>query len=81
MIYNAGVTNGRQKSSSINGAPSRDMLNFYITIITVPGLYDQLFLVKKLQRVKVETWPGGQSAVLGGGTTLKPIIKPIIPYN
>ena len=54
MIYNAGVTNGRQKSGSINGAPSRDMLNFYIAIITVPGLYAQLFLVQKLQRVKVE---------------------------
>ena len=54
MIYNAGVTNGRQKSSSINGAPSQDMLNFYIAIITVPGLYAQLFLVQKLQRVKVE---------------------------
>ena len=44
------------------------MLNFYIAIITVPGLYAQLFLVQKLQRFKVETWPGGQSAVLGGGT-------------
>ena len=40
------------------------MLNFYITIITVPGLYDQLFLVKKLQRVKVETCLGGHFAVL-----------------
>ena len=48
------------------------MLNFYNLFITLPGLNEQLSLVKKLQRAKVETWRGGHSAVLGGGklTTL-----------
>ena len=46
------------------------MLNFYNLFITLPGLNEQLSLVKKLQRAKVETWQGGHSAVLGGGTTL-----------
>ena len=47
------------------------MLNFYNLFITLPDLKEQLSLVKKLQRAKVETWQGGHSAVLGGGTTLK----------
>ena len=45
------------------------MLNFYNLFITLPDLKEQLSLVKKLQRAKVETWQGGHSAVLGGGTT------------
>ena len=64
------VINGRLYADSCNGGWSRGILNFYNLFITLPGLNEQLSLVKKLQRAKVETWQGGHSAVLGGGTTL-----------
>ena len=49
----SGVTNGRFSDRAKNISYEVMNQNFYISIIIVPGLNAQLFLVKKIQLVKV----------------------------
>ena len=52
-VLMSGVTNGRFSDRAKNISYEVMYQNFYISIIIVPGLNAQLFLVKKIQLVKV----------------------------
>ena len=52
-VLMSGVTNGRFSDRAKNISYEVMNQNFYISIIIVPGLNAQLFLVKKIQLVKV----------------------------